>query len=830
VDSKQRTAQDSVVTGSLLFNPSQATTDELEKTFVGRQELLHKLEQDLLQDQRVGTPRHWQIIGPRGSGKSHFTELLSRHMRTVNHWRVARLPEENYQVGSLGELLEQILMRSENIAISPLLSTSDDGALQERCLDQLRAARQRSGKVLLVILENLASIFERQLKATRDQARLRDILTNSPPFVLVATSTSQSPATTKHSAPFYEFFQTIGLDDLSQAEITQLVHARAAWENNTALLADFRRVKGRVEAIYHLSGGNPRLALALYRVVQNGVTTELHDQILKLLDEVTPYYQARLNDIPSQAARVLTEMAVADSVIAPAEVARRCRMPTNQVTAHIRKLLDERLITQGGRPNGRSQLYELKDRLLRIWLQMRESGGASTRLKFLAEFFERWYANRTAELEAFSRRTVSDFWAGLVIGDDRQCSDRLKTLSYLVDVRPGSGGWAVLRAMSAQVDESTHADVRAHVESLNATFGRASELSEREAVALLLSECFIALDAETESERVLKTVIDEGSRSDAIVGRYLSALVAGDAFQEAWNFGDRWHSHHPNHRSILFPLAIAACGVGKTSQAFLWIEESINERLCQHCTEGLLRRSLVALRKSNAGAGLEREFWQRFLAGPAKREASSADIEAVFDILTNVRLKDIPVESFVHASNVWDPLSSAPSWLLGKSVCGLSHRHGGEGHALRFISAIADHNAEPLSQFVVDHLVEIMPALRNRRAKNEAAMRRFLKASALVRSRTTPASLSKAFRRNAPHIAKRYRKIAADVMELYKEWLDERLLQEPMTPYAEVLEVMSSSDPAKVLQSLHPESREAVEMLIDATRFVDRIVEQAEPA
>jgi hypothetical protein len=804
---------------SLLFNPSQASTEELESTFVGRHPLLERIESDLIRDRQVGTPRHWQIIGPRGSGKSHLTELLARRMRAHHNWRIARLPEENYQVASLGELLEQILMRSENlVGRSPLAGTSDDIQLQERALDRLRQLHATSKGPLLVVLENIASLFERQLKSTRDQARLRDILTNDPPFILIATSTSQSNATTKHSAPLYEFFQTLVLDDLTQSDITQLVRARADWEQNAPLLADFERVKGRIEAIYHLSGGNPRLALALYRVVQHGVTTEHPDKIMKLLDVVTPKYKSRLNDIPPQAARVLTEMAIADSVITPAEIARRCRMPTNQVTAQIKKLLDERLVIQGGKPNRRSRLYELKDRLMRIWLQMRESVGAAKRLRFLAEFFERWYANRADELEAFSKRTVSDFWSGLAIGDDRRCVDRLKTLSYLADVHPGFDGSVVLRAMSAQVDESSKSDVRAHVESLEKTFGRSSDLREREAVAFLITECFLALDAEREAHRFLKIAIDEGSQSETIAARYVSALLATEAYSDAWTFGTNWMSHHPDHTSLSPPLGIAACGIGEIDVGFALLEQGIGPRLCPHCTEGLLRRALKVLRMKALGRDVEFIFWARFVGPEARENATPDEIEAVLEILLESRLSKIPIDFFAKAADAWKPLSKAPLWLISKAICGLAHRRSCEGQTLRFILALAERISAPLSQFAVDHLFEILPALRHARNMDETAARNYFKAISLVRDRTTADSLGKAFRSGAPLVANRFRAVAKDLLDLYEEWLEEGLLAEAITPYSEAVSVLASDDPALVLQSLHPENRDAVLMLLDAMR------------
>lgn len=804
------------MTNTLLFNPSQASTEELEKTFVGRHELLRRLEVDMLADLQSNTPRHWQIIGPRGSGKSYLTELLARRM-TNNGWRVARLPEENYNIGSLGELLEQVYSRSEKITTSPLVTSPDEIQVQDRALDLLRNAHIESQKPLLVIIENLGVLLDRQLRAPKQQSRLRDILTNNPPFILVATSTSQSYSTLNHSAPLYDFFHTLVLDDLTQDDITSLVRARATWEGNTSVIDDFERIKGRIQAIYHLSGGNPRLALALYRIVQHGVTAELHDQILKLLDEVTPYYQARINDVPPQAARVLVEMAISETVITPAELARRTRIPTNQVTAQIRKLLDERLIIQGGRPDARSRLYELKDRLLRIWLQMRESAGAAKRLRFIGEFFSRWYADRSEELEEVSRRTITDFWSDLATGDERRCTDRLKTLSYLAEIGPGFDDSIVAKTISTHVGNTSPSDIRSHVDSLQRTFSRTSDPREREALAFLLSICYSVLDTEKEGIPFLKLAIDEGSKSEAIAKEYAAALVDAHQFADAWSFGNRWMEEYPMHRLVLGPTGIAAFGTGRIKEGLELLRRYADGELCPHCAETVLRRAVNALRTQEVSSETEVQFWKE-LIGPDSAEPTIEQVRATLLILTESQLSKISVGRFLDAAKAWQDLSKAPFWLLHKAICALSHRRSRAKDALKFIIAFAKAGGKLLRPFAVDHLVEILPELRRAKDSSSSAMALYFSAMELVQKHTKPDDLARAFRFRAPHIVRRFPSEATELLDLYREWQDQGRLKEPITPYSEILSVLDSETPAITLQSLHPEVRDAVNLVLRALR------------
>lgn len=803
---------------NLLFNPSQASTEELEHTFVGRHDLLIRLEKNLLLDEQSHTPRHWQLIGPRGSGKSHLTELLTRRLRSNHNWRIARLPEENYQIGTLGELLEQIVVRAEHLSlVSPFRGTTDELQLQDRALDRLRQSLEICRRPLLVVLENLSAMFERQLRLSRDQARLRDILTNNPPFTLLATSTSQSDAVTRHSAPFYDFFQTLALEDLTPENITELVRARADWEQNVSLLANFDAVRGRVEAIYHLSGGNPRLALALYRVVQDGVTVELHEQVMKLLDEVTPYYQARLNDIPPQAARVLTEMAISETLATPAAIARRCRMPTNQITAQVRKLLDERLIVQGGRPDARRRFYEFKDRLLRIWIQMRESTGSAKRLRFLTEFFERWYAGCKSELEALSRRTVSSFWSDLAIGNERRCIDRLKTLGYLAEMKPGFDDSVVLEAMTEQVNTTSESDVRAHVEALKRTFERTADLRERETVAYLLAQCYLALDSEEESRSYLKVVIEEGTQSETIAYRYAWALVLAREFETAKAFGVEWLHRHPSDIYLSGPLGIAICACGDIKVGLDLVEQYIKEDVCPHCIEKTLKNAVTVLAKQMT-PDLERSIWHRFLANETGVQASEAQIHSAMSILGDYVPSKMRATAFAEAVGAWKPLSAAPWWFLSGAVCNLAHLASHTELTLEVISAIAQLRPGSLSQPLVDHLVEILPRLRHTRHESDELARAYTKANVLIRTRITPEKLAAGFRFLAPAVAARSKDHVHDLLDMYAEWLLEGLIPEPITPYSETLTVLKAADPERELQSLHPETRDAVSLLFSVLR------------
>ncbi len=373
----------------LLFNPSRAETNTLEATLVVGAAVVRELEAALVVDAAGPAPRHWLLVAPRGSGKSHTVEVLARRMRAKGGWSVVRLPEESYRVHCLADLLGWIVGALEGIA-RPFDGETDRTRLEEFAEARLRQWRRERGPILVVI-ENLNALFERRFPA-RDIAKLRSILVGEPPFTLVSTATRLFPAVTHADAPFYDFFQVRRLDELDPLQVTALVEARARLDGATEIVDHLDEVRPRLQALHHLVGGNPRLVLALYGVLRGGVTRDLMDQLLGLLDEVTPYYQARLGDATPQGERILAEMATAPGPLVPSELGRRTGLRTNQVTAILSQLEEERFVRPGGRPaDKRARYWEVTDRLFRIWLQMREQGELVETPRWIMEFYRGWY-------------------------------------------------------------------------------------------------------------------------------------------------------------------------------------------------------------------------------------------------------------------------------------------------------------------------------------------------------------------------------------------------------------------------------------------------------
>jgi hypothetical protein len=59
--------------------------------------------------------------------------------------------------------------------------------------------------------------------------------------------------------------------------------------------------------------------------------------------------------------------------------------------------------------------------------------------------------------------------------------------------------------------------------------------------------------------------------------------------------------------------------------------------------------------------------------------------------------------------------------------------------------------------------------------------------------------------------------LASTLLDVYREWIAVGFIAEAITPYSEAISVLDAKEPQAILDSLHPETREAVEMLIGPT-------------
>jgi tetratricopeptide (TPR) repeat protein len=429
----------------LYYNPEQMPDAEIKQTFVGREPLLKELL-DLVRRQPKGAGvQHVVLIGARGMGKT--TMLLMLRFAVLDgdlqkKWQPVRFPEESYAITELADFwLAAIRHLAYETSDTELAARGDAlpkeftvaESLADAGLAVLRDWSRQHGKGLLLLVDNLDMVLD-QINNTTENARLRDALMNDGTFMLVGGATSFFHEARAYDQPLYNFFRTWNLDSLDGEQINQLLLRRAEADKRPDFDRQLQQNEARIKVLHYFTGGNPRLVLMLYRIIASSDLIDVRRGLEKLLDEVTPYYKAKIENLPPQQRKILDHIARVSartgSGLTPTEIAAETRLPVNQVTSQLKRLSGLGYV-RAANVRARSSWYSLAEPLYAIWHQMRFGRESRERMAWLVEFLKAWYTSREM-LDETERLAVR--FAELVKGGEKAlAAETLDYRQYLAD-------------------------------------------------------------------------------------------------------------------------------------------------------------------------------------------------------------------------------------------------------------------------------------------------------------------------------------------------------------------------------------------------------------
>ena len=374
---------------------------------VGRSHLLTDVIEVLKKNAGRTAKHHALFIGLRGMGKTHLLSLIEDEIaadpQLAEHYLVVRFPEESLRTLSFADFLLGIVeilaaIRPEEPEWASLMKNirgeEDDTKIVDILVPAIRTANQQHKRTLVLMLENMGEIFTRQIRDKREIAALRKFLMESKNgCLLIGTATANFDGLTSVDEPFYDFFDVQHLDHLTEAESTALVHRSLEWAKRNDLLAKWDELYPKLIALYRMTGGNPRLTVMLSDLISKDSVVEVRDQFRRLLDQITPFFQDRLNNLGAQERALLETMAtMRDTEKTPGSIAERMRKKISHTSTLLKRLSELRLVTSSAHPKDkRVRLYTISEGFFDLWLYMNNSRGARERLPFLLDFFASFY-------------------------------------------------------------------------------------------------------------------------------------------------------------------------------------------------------------------------------------------------------------------------------------------------------------------------------------------------------------------------------------------------------------------------------------------------------
>lgn len=378
------------------FTPSMMAPETLEAMLVQREPLLVRCLDRVVDSLRSGGSHHTLLVGPRGIGKTHLISLLHHRLSQTeqgrDHALIAWMREEEWGVTSFFELVLRIL-RTLDASYPQLDIEARTSSIYELSLKEAEKRAESlllevlSEKRLVLLLENLDDLFD-QLGDAGHKA-WRAFIQNHNNMILVCSTPSLFAGVTLQKSAFYGFFDIEPLIELDFEDVVSLL-GKIAVERGDEKLAEFIETpegRARIRAVHHLAEGNPRIYIIFAQFLSREALDELVQAFMHTLDELTPYYQARMKELSGQQ-RKIVEFLVAYRGAAPVkQIAKSCFITQQTCSSQLKLLKEKRYVRSI--EQGRESYYELCEPLMRLCMEVKKQRGEPVNL--LVEFLQIWY-------------------------------------------------------------------------------------------------------------------------------------------------------------------------------------------------------------------------------------------------------------------------------------------------------------------------------------------------------------------------------------------------------------------------------------------------------
>jgi DNA-binding transcriptional ArsR family regulator len=297
----------------------------------------------------------------------------------------------------------------------------------------------RLGRRILLFTENLDMILGEQFSDDWGIRRLRDFLMNGTALLWVASAPTVFAEVDDAERPLFKLFRIERVEDLSRDDLLDVLLERARYDAPVhpaakRLAEGSRRERARLQAVLHLTGGSPRLALMLYQVALRGKVHEAQQELGGLLDQLSPYFQERMRALSPQRRKIVQALADSDGVLTPTQIAGRARVgEPKQVVAQLGKLLDLGWVTRPRQGRSKETYYTLREVLFRYWHQWRTAPNRRTRMTVFVEFLTLFYG--AEELEDALTSSQQALAQAHAMGEARFITSAGTTVAYLEAAR-----------------------------------------------------------------------------------------------------------------------------------------------------------------------------------------------------------------------------------------------------------------------------------------------------------------------------------------------------------------------------------------------------------
>ena len=391
---------------SSRYSPGNMDRESLEALFVGRHDDMDDVLSRVIRSVRSPEKHYILLVGPRGSGKTHFLSLAYRRLieqleqaKALDSVVVAHLNEEEWGVASFLDLVIRILRAISEEApelgaeIAGIYDRFSKDVADAETFAVARLRQHTRGKTLLLICENLVDLFDGL--GEEGQKRWRATIQEDGNWTIVASTPSLFAAVTLQDNPFYGFFTIRALKKIEFETGLELLVRKAVHENKT-VLEEFLRTpvgRARARAIHHLAAGNHRAYVVLFEFLDRESLEDLVIPFMHMVDDLTPYYQERMRQLPPAQRKIVQFLCLVEKPTTIKNIATPCLMSHQTAAKQIGELETAEFVSRIR--SGRNTFCELSEPLMRICVEVKDNRTRHFRL--FVEFLRHWFTTRELE-------------------------------------------------------------------------------------------------------------------------------------------------------------------------------------------------------------------------------------------------------------------------------------------------------------------------------------------------------------------------------------------------------------------------------------------------
>lgn len=447
------------------------TETELVNISVGREELVKYTVEKIISTAKSHLSTNIIFIGQRGIGKTHLLLRIFYKLRESSKITPVRLSEEEYSITSIRHLFEKILeIMKENY--------SEENVVEDA--RQIFKEKKSKGKPIVVFVENLQLLFD---QINEDLPKLRSIMQEDNSFSIIGSAVTEFDQITSPDAPFYNYFEVHYLKGLSEEEISELIRKRLQIANKENLIKSMGDYEDRIKGLHILTGGSPRLIHTLCEIlVRKSSFADLEKNLLELLDQLTPFYQTRMETISKEKRKILDTLALSDGPLTPTELAINTNMKNTIVVSQLHRLQNDGLVEPVKFTDKKNVRYQVSDRLYRIWREMRTIRG-STRVNLFVDFLKIWYSRDELVKEY---ENVSEKVGQLLFSKQTEVHAYIKDMCYLLDSLPDVALIALPSTVEAIVKTGNYDLARNEIDKVKRTYSKSENVVLQKAIVSLI--------------------------------------------------------------------------------------------------------------------------------------------------------------------------------------------------------------------------------------------------------------------------------------------------------------------------------------------------------